>query len=84
MSQRLDGVRAAKRGLGLLSRHSTLQKSRMRRRARTDLCGGRSVRIVPTATAMVDLVGKQKRTACEAVRRRVTVPVCVPISISAN
>ena len=27
-----------------------LQKSRMRRRARTDLCGGRSVRIVPTAT----------------------------------
>ena len=27
-----------------------LQKSRMRRRARTDLCGGRSVMIVPTAT----------------------------------
>jgi len=27
-----------------------LQKSRMRRRARTDLCGGRSAMIVPTAT----------------------------------
>jgi len=27
-----------------------LQKSRMRRRARTDLCGGRFVRTVPTAT----------------------------------
>src|ERR1017187_977500 len=29
-----------------------LRKSRMRRRARTDLCGGRSVMIVPTATVM--------------------------------
>src|SRR3989442_14641093 len=28
-----------------------LRKSRMRRRARTDLCGGRSVMVVPTATA---------------------------------
>ncbi len=27
-----------------------LRKSRMRRRAHTDLCGGRSVMIVPTAT----------------------------------
>jgi len=27
-----------------------LGKSRMRRRARTDLCGGRSVMVVPTAT----------------------------------
>ena len=27
-----------------------LQKSRMRRRARTDLCGGRSAMVVPTAT----------------------------------
>src|SRR6266849_3301307 len=27
-----------------------LRKSRMRRRARTDLCGGRSVMVVPTAT----------------------------------
>src|ERR1700720_2289050 len=27
-------------------------KSRMRRRARTDLCGGRSVMIVPTATVI--------------------------------
>jgi hypothetical protein len=27
----------------------TYVKSRMRRRARTDLCGGRSVMIVPTA-----------------------------------
>jgi hypothetical protein len=31
-------------------------KSRMRKRARTDLCGGRSVMIVPTAT--VDRVAK--------------------------
>ena len=28
-------------------------KSRMRRRARTDLCGGRSVMAVPTATAIL-------------------------------
>ena len=31
-----------------------LQKSRMRRRARTDLCGGRLVRVVPTATVTGD------------------------------
>src|SRR5216684_6686147 len=31
-----------------------LRKSRMRRRARTDLCGGRSVMVVPTATVTVD------------------------------
>ena len=49
MSQRFDGVREANRGLGLLTPF-ILQKSRMRRRARTDLCGGRSARIVPTAT----------------------------------
>ena len=30
-----------------------LQKSRMRKRARTDLCGGRSAMIVPTATIKV-------------------------------
>src|SRR5713101_6097634 len=29
-----------------------LRKSRMRRRARTDLCGGRSAMVVPTATVM--------------------------------
>src|ERR1017187_649866 len=29
-----------------------LRESRMRRRARTDLCGGRSVMIVPTATVI--------------------------------
>jgi hypothetical protein len=29
-----------------------LQKSRMRRRARTDLCGGRSAMVVPTATIL--------------------------------
>ena len=49
MSQRLDGVREANRSR-VRSTPFTLQKSRMRRRARTDLCGGRSVRIVPTAT----------------------------------
>ena len=38
MSQRFDGVREANRGLGLLTPF-ILQKSRMRRRARTDLCG---------------------------------------------
>src|ERR1039458_1185002 len=31
-----------------------LRKSRMRRRARTDLCGGRSVMVVPTATLILD------------------------------
>jgi hypothetical protein len=29
-----------------------LGKSHMRKRARTDLCGGRSVMVVPTATAI--------------------------------
>ena len=33
-----------------------LGKSRMRKRARTDLCGGRSAMVVPTAT-----VGQKKR-----------------------
>ncbi len=55
MSQRLDGVRDANCGLGSLTPF-ILQKSRMRRRARTDLCGGRSVRIVPTATVSVTFV----------------------------
>ena len=32
-----------------------LGKSRMRRRARPDLCGGRSVMVVPTATGSVEL-----------------------------
>ena len=42
-------VCVADRSLGSL--HAIiLQKSRMRKSARTDLCGGRSVRIVPTAT----------------------------------
>ncbi len=44
MSQGMGGVRQAV--LPLLI-HG---KSRMRKRARTDLCGGRSVMIVPTAT----------------------------------
>ncbi len=30
-----------------------LGKSRMRKRARTDLCGGRSVMVVPTATVIL-------------------------------
>src|SRR6266481_9609842 len=46
MSQGMGGVRQAV--LPLLI-HG---KSRMRRRARTDLCGGRSVMIVPTATVI--------------------------------
>jgi hypothetical protein len=46
MSQGMGGVRQAV--LPLLI-HG---KSRMRRRARTDLCGGRSVMIVPTPTAI--------------------------------
>src|SRR3954447_20669004 len=36
--------------LTLASTPLILNKSRMRKRARTDLCGGRSVMIVPTAT----------------------------------
>src|SRR6266851_1020614 len=47
MSQGMGGVRQA--ALPPLI-HG---KSRMRRRARTDLCGGRSVMIVPTATTIV-------------------------------
>ena len=48
MSQGLDGVRQA--ALPPLI-HG---KSRMRRRARTDLCGGRSVMVVPTATTTLN------------------------------
>ena len=50
MSQRLIGVREASLSHGLALTLFILQKSRMRRRARTDLCGGRSVMGVPTAT----------------------------------
>jgi hypothetical protein len=38
-----------------------LGKSRMRKRARTELCGGRSVMSVPTATRIV-----RRRVACES------------------
>jgi hypothetical protein len=50
MFQRLDGVREANRCLWVALTPFILQKSRMRKRARTDLCGGRSAMIVPTAT----------------------------------
>ena len=46
MSQGRGGVRQAALPLSI---HG---KSRMRKRARTDLCGGRSVMIVPTATVI--------------------------------
>ena len=49
MSQRLDGVRGENCSRVVFAPF-ILQKSRMRRRARTDLCGGRLVRVVPTAT----------------------------------
>ena len=45
-----DGVRVTNRSLGLLPRHSSFGRAVCVKRARTDLCGGRSVRIVPTAT----------------------------------
>src|SRR5271157_3531210 len=45
----LDGVREANRCLWVALTLFILQKSRMRKRARTDLCGGRSAMIVPTA-----------------------------------
>src|SRR6266478_7975046 len=35
-----------------------LRKSRMRRRARTDLCGGRSATVVPTATLIPLIAGE--------------------------
>ena len=50
MFQRLDGVREANRCLWVALTPFILQKSRMRKRARTDLCGGRSAMIVPTAS----------------------------------
>ena len=50
MFQRLDGVREANRCLWVALTPFILQRSRMRKRARTDLCGGRSAMIVPTAT----------------------------------
>ena len=44
-----------------------LRKSRMRKRARTDLCGGRSVMVVPTATVIpVQKSGWGKRGFIEA------------------
>ena len=55
MSQRLDGVREANRCLWVALTPFILQKSRMRKRARTDLCGGRSAMIVPTATSWRDV-----------------------------
>ena len=53
MFQRLDGVREANRCLWVALTPFILQKSRMRKRARTDLCGGRSAMIVPTATEWI-------------------------------
>jgi len=50
MSPRLDGARKASLSHWLALTLFILQKSRMRRRARTDLCGGRSAMGVPTAT----------------------------------
>jgi len=50
MSPRLDDVRDASLSHWFALTPFILQKSRMRRRARTDLCGGRSVMVVPTAT----------------------------------
>ena len=44
--QRLDGVRR------FTSPPIIRGRSRMRKRARTDLCGGRSVMVVPTATSV--------------------------------
>jgi hypothetical protein len=44
--------RVLHRILMLASTPLILRKSRMRRRARTDLCGGRSAMVVPTATVI--------------------------------
>ena len=52
MSPRLDGAREASLSRWLAFTPFILQKSRMRRRARTDLCGGRSAMGVPTATVI--------------------------------
>src|ERR1017187_6427644 len=50
-----------------------LRKSRMRRRARTDLCGGRSVMIVPPATVIrrrtLERIGGFRRTRREIVQK---------------
>jgi len=51
MSQHLTGAREASLSHWLALTLFILQKSRMRRRATTDLCGRRSVMGVPTATA---------------------------------
>src|SRR5258708_10850633 len=49
-------------------------KSRMRRRACTDLCGGRSAMVVPTATVIVgsDLTGGKLSTPDKARCRKLT------------
>ena len=54
MSQRLDGVRRANQSTSLF-RAIHPSESRMRSRAHTDLCGARSVMIVPTATVTFSL-----------------------------
>jgi hypothetical protein len=51
---RLDGAREASPSYWLALTLFILQKSRMRRRARTDLCGGRSAMGVPTATVSLN------------------------------
>ena len=50
MSARLEGAREASLSHWFALTLFILQKSRMRKRARTDLCGGRSAMGVPTAT----------------------------------
>jgi hypothetical protein len=53
MSPRLDGARDVSLSHWLALTPFILQKSRMRKRARTDLCGGRSAMVVPTATISI-------------------------------
>jgi hypothetical protein len=55
MSQGMGGVRQA------VLPPMIHGKSRMRKRARTDLCGGRSVMVVPTAT-LTPVFGRYKPT----------------------
>src|SRR5258708_7471201 len=57
-------VRCAVHGISILMSASPpliLSKSRMRRRARTDLCGGRSVMVVPTATVIQKRASRNSR-----------------------
>jgi len=79
---RLGDVREAaqERGYTLILLHASPSlmhgKSRMRKRARTDLCGGRSAMVVPNATGILQKSSGRVRDQNEAARAADATRVC--------